>query len=300
MTQSNNQPVGFCFINTAHPSEGTSFSTLSQIRSHAAKDIRARARRSQRATVTDEGSKKRVRRGKHVASAVTGEVDNKTEPSCTPEQEGAEKNTHFGSQSALPSGLQIPWLSSRDPQWSPARQLSDQELFLLDHYINYVVLFRKGSCSKAGGNRSYPVVGGNTKAWFTSMQLKCWLPFALSDLGLVTTLLLHACRSLDMLSGFPNYAGMYTAYKHQCIQFTNKSLSIEETRVSDATIAMVMALLSESYSLGNLEEWKIHLRGCTNMIGIRGGIDALGLDGFLKEIIVKSPLYYGHPSVYSD
>lgn len=114
--------------------------------------------------------------------------------------------------------------------------------------INYVVLFRKGSCSKAGGNRSYPVVGGNTKAWFTSMQLKCWLPFALSDLGLLTTLLLHACRSLDVLSGFPNYAGMYTAYKHQCIQFTNNSLSFEDTRVSDATIAMVMALLSESVS----------------------------------------------------
>lgn len=148
MTQSNNQPIGFCFINTAHPSEATSFSTLSQIRSHAAKDIRARARRSQPATlVTDKGSKNRVRRGNHVASAVTGGVNDTTESSCTREQEGAEKNTHISSQSALPSGLQIPWLSSRDPQWIPARPLSAQELFLLDHCMSplasFVLLPRK-------------------------------------------------------------------------------------------------------------------------------------------------------------
>jgi hypothetical protein len=39
--------------------------------------------------------------------------------------------------------------------------------------------------------------------------------------------------------------------------------------------------------MGNFQEWQVHLRGCTDMIVMRGGIDALGLDGFLKEVIVK-------------
>lgn len=137
MTQSKNQPIGFCFINTAHPSEATSFSTLSQIRSHAAKDIRARARRSQPATlVTDKRSQNRVRRCNYVASAVAAEVDNKIEPSSAREQQIAEKSAPLGSQSALTGVLQIPWLSSRDPYWTPVRPLSAQELFLLDHCMS--------------------------------------------------------------------------------------------------------------------------------------------------------------------
>jgi hypothetical protein len=75
-----------------------------------------------------------------------------------------------------------------------------------------------------------------------------WLPFALADPGLLTTLLLNSCRSLWMLSGLQHYADMYSIYKHQCIWSANNSLSSEDTMVSDTTIAMVMVLLSESVS----------------------------------------------------
>ncbi|KAF7557937.1 hypothetical protein G7Z17_g328 [Cylindrodendrum hubeiense] len=291
MTQPKNKPIGFHFINTAHPSDATSHSNLSQIRSHAAKDIRARARRSHpAASLPDERSKNRVRPRNQVASAIADKAEDRPDPSHNREQEDAENYAHFRSQSVFPDAVQIPWLSSRDPNWTPARPLSARELFLLDHYINYVVIFNKGSCQRVGGKPSYPKLNGNTHTWFTSMQLKCWLPFALADRGLLQALFLQSCRSLGMLSGSQSYDSMYAAYKHQCIRFTNKSLSFDNTRFSDATIAMVMVLLSESYSLGNLDEWNIHLRACTDMIALRGGVETLGLDGFLKGVIITPVL----------
>ncbi|KAM0810686.1 hypothetical protein AB5N19_11036 [Seiridium cardinale] len=244
MMQLKPQPIGFRFINTAHPSDATTPSSLSQIRSHAAKDNRARAQRSRQPTLkSDRKPKNRSRRRNQVASAVTDGVENNA---VSREQQGLETIAPFRNQFVCPHVLQIPCLSKRDMSWTPARPLSATEVFLLDHYISYLILFRNGSCHQAGSAPSQPRVGGNSKAWFTSMQLKCWLPFALADIGLLTALFLSSCRSLEMMTEFQNYTGMYATYKHQCIRSTNESLSFEKTRVSDTTIAMVMVLVSES------------------------------------------------------
>lgn len=130
-------------------------------------------------------------------------------------------------------------------------------------------------------------------------------------MGLLTALLLQSCRSLQTLGKSEDFARMYTAYKHEYIRATNNSLSHETTRISDITISMVMVLVAESvsdrmppptllfsstvahlvanhqYVLGDCQEWEIHLRAFTDMIRMRGGLDSLGLDGFLQQVIVK-------------
>lgn len=35
----------------------------------------------------------------------------------------------------------------------------------------------------------------------------------------------------------------------------------------------------------------MHLRACTNMVTMRGGVNSLGIGGFLKEILVKCVVY---------
>ncbi|KAH8892387.1 hypothetical protein GQ53DRAFT_822611 [Thozetella sp. PMI_491] len=194
---------------------------------------------------------------------------------------------HEGDVLSARDSAQIPWFSKVDPHWNPARPLSATEAVLLDHYIGYVVMFLNGSCHSMGCTERSPQADENFKARFASMQLKCWLPFALADLGLLTSLLLQSCRSLKTLSRFETYDSMYTAYRGQCIRLLNKSLSSKDTRLSDTTIAMVMVLVGESYSLGNLKEWKLHLCALTNMIMMGGGLSSLGLEGFLEEIILK-------------
>ncbi|KAH7128896.1 hypothetical protein EDB81DRAFT_808474 [Dactylonectria macrodidyma] len=296
MTPTKNQPIGFHFINVAHPCDAITPSNLSQIRSHATKDIRARAKRSRSARLlSDETSKGPPRRRPQALGMVASRVENQTLPRHTQERD-VEKSTPFTGETPNPEPIQISWFSNKDPHWSPARALSAKETFLLNHYVSYMIVFRNGSCHQVRNSSSCDVVDESTKPWFTSMQLQCWLPFALADLGLLAGIFLQSCHSLGILSGFQNYSGMYNAYKHQCIRSTNNALSAEDTRISDATICMVMVLVGDSFSLGNLDEWEVHLRAFTNMIKMRGGIDSLGLDGFLKKVILKSPQVFGQRS----
>ncbi|KAH7113998.1 hypothetical protein B0J13DRAFT_241865 [Dactylonectria estremocensis] len=289
MSVAKKQPIGFHFINVAHPSDATTPRSLSQIRSHAAKDNRARAKNSRSlALLLDETSRARPRRRPQALSVVACEVEN-NESRHAQERDPVNNSTPPTGEFPASNDTQISWLSSKDPLWSPARALSAKETFLLNHYISYLILFRNGRCHQLRISSGYDVVDDSAGTWFTSMQLQCWLPFALADIGLLAVLFLQSCHSLGILSGFQNYSGMYDIYKHQCIRSINKALSAEDTRISDATICMVMVMVGDSYSLGNIDEWEVHLRAFTNMIEMRGGLDSLGLDGFLKKVILKSP-----------
>ncbi|KAK6863495.1 hypothetical protein PG995_000023 [Apiospora arundinis] len=260
------QPVEFLFLNTAHPSEASTPRSLSRIRSHVAKENRARAART-RPTADAKGHRADVKRK---------------------EGEDAEKRCETA---LLPPILPDQPFSAVEPQWNPVRTLSAREIKLLDHYINHVILANKGRCHKAGIS---------AQPWFTSMQLKCWLPFALADPGLLAALLLQSCRSLESLDRLGSYGDMYATYKQQCLRWVNECVSYEHQRASDASIAMVMVLLTESYVLGNLEEWKVHLDAHARMLKLRGGIDALGLDGFLRNVIVRSPRCYDRYIKYKN
>ncbi|KAK8036394.1 hypothetical protein PG991_001531 [Apiospora marii] len=277
MTHPESRPIGFLFINTAHPSEASTPRSLSRIRSHASKENRARAARIR------PGSE----RAQHGARRCGQAINN---PNTASRSRGQKAEEIERRQPAPESQIvHIPSLCGPDPQWSPARSLSAQETSLLDHYVNHVILFNRGRCHAAGDS---------APPWFTSMQLKCWLPFALADPGLLAALLLQACRSLEGSSSSSSsighrprsyYADTYLAYKQQCIRWVNRCVTSEHERATDATIAMVMVLLTESYLLGNLEEWQVHLSAHARMLELRGGIDTLGLDGFLKGVIEKSP-----------
>jgi hypothetical protein len=133
MTELTNRPIGFHFINTVHPSDATSRSSLSRIRSHAAKDIRARARKSHLTTPSAHRSLKRlVRCRSEVLCTEAGGVQDKDESNRTQEQD-AKKSTDCSSRPAFPDVSQVPWCPGVNPHWNPARPLSAREAFLLDH-----------------------------------------------------------------------------------------------------------------------------------------------------------------------
>ncbi|KAK8043949.1 hypothetical protein PG994_012787 [Apiospora phragmitis] len=269
MTHSETQPpIGFLFINTAHPSEASTPRSLSQIRSHAAKEIRSR-----RAARTRPTPKERAPCRMHRRIQIMSDPTTASRPRA---QEGEEDEKRQAAQ--WPQTAHVPSFSAIEPQWNPVHALSAQETSLLDHYIHHVILFNRGHCHEAGS--SAPL-------GFTRMQMNCWLPFALADPGLLAALLLQACRSLEGICRPGSYTDTYMIYKEQCIQWVNKCVASEHRRASDATISMVMVLLTESYLMGNLEEWKVHLGAHSRMLELRGGIDALGLDGFLKGVIEK-------------
>ncbi|KAH8894290.1 hypothetical protein GQ53DRAFT_763046 [Thozetella sp. PMI_491] len=253
------KPTGFHFINSARPGDATDPDTLSEIRSHAAKEIRARARRSRAAASRpDERASSRLGRPAPDACADVAHLEN--------------------SASTRPVLITIPRSLGIDLYWSSALPLSDDEMFLIHHYMSYIVPFGMVSCQETAPEVTTRLI---------ALQLEFWLPFALADADLTAALLLHACRSLGELGVSPRYAGMGDTYEQRCIQAIHASVSREHTRASDATIAMVMVLLADQYMLGNFDHWGVHFDAFAKMITMRGGVDALGVGGFLKEIIVK-------------
>jgi hypothetical protein len=109
----------------------------------------------------------------------------------------------------------------------------------MDKDINYIIPFSNGSChrNKESSNR-----------WLINMQLKHWIPLALSDRGLMAALFLQSCQSLGALNPCQNYADMSTKYRLQCIQSTNASLATRDRQMSDATIAKVMIMAIDEVS----------------------------------------------------
>ncbi|KAM6478031.1 hypothetical protein HDV62DRAFT_371793 [Trichoderma sp. SZMC 28011] len=276
------RPAALHFINTTHPGDATTSSSLSQIRSHAAKEIRLRARRLRKAA-PPQGKKGQTRR--------VGQRQRNTDGKRGDTAVRSAKITSSNGQEDVkePTSTVASMLLSHPPQAIglssivPCGGFSEKEGFLFLHYVNYIIPFSNGSCHK---NKD------SSNRWLINMQLKHWIPLALSDRGLMAALFLQSCHSLEALNPCQNYSDMSIKYRLQCIQSTNASLATTSTQMSDATIAKVMIMAVDEFTLGNVDGWRAHLTAITWMIERRGGVDALGVGGFLKEVIVNTPIFY--------
>ena len=76
-----------------------------------------------------------------------------------------------------------------------------------------------------------------------------YVPFSLSESGMLSTILLSACRSLLRLEykGY-NYNQLALSYKGHCIKTVNDALSQEARATSDATIGIVLSLAADDVS----------------------------------------------------
>ncbi|KAK4078926.1 transcriptional regulator family: Fungal Specific TF [Trichoderma harzianum] len=273
------RPAALHFINTTHPGDATTSSSLSQIRSHAAKEIRLRARRLRKAALPQgkKSENKSVGRLKRNADGKQADTPvRSTKITSSNDQEDVEDPT------STVASMPPPQVIGLSPV-IPCGGFSEKEGFLFLHYINYIVPFSNGSCHRNKDSSNW---------WLINMQLKHWIPLALSDRGLMAALFLQSCHSLEALNPCQNYADMSTKYRLQCIQSTNASLAKTATQLSDATIAKVMIMAVDEFTLGNVDAWRAHLTAITWMIERRGGVDALGVGGFLKEVIVNTPIFY--------
>jgi hypothetical protein len=137
-----------------------------------------------------------------------------------------------------------------------------------------------------------------------------WVPSALADAGLLSGLLLNACRFLAESSDGrqrERYATMAIQYKVSCLRSLNRALAAESSAPTDMSLAKVMALVSDdvipSYllpallpnqrspcfqiGLGDLEASRKHVLGAIKIVDIRGGPRSLGMNGLLEFILLR-------------
>lgn len=132
---------------------------------------------------------------------------------------------------------------------------------------------------------------------------------AATDPGILAILFLSSCRNLSNFQHKEYYARIALQYKGQCIATLKTDLEKEGDMVSDATITKTLGLASEAVSdpptplkscyvnqdhlltnsqtlTGDYAAVQQHSQAAEKMVSMRGGIEKLGMSGFLKKLII--------------
>ncbi|KAL2109039.1 hypothetical protein VUR80DRAFT_3045 [Thermomyces stellatus] len=135
---------------------------------------------------------------------------------------------------------------------------------------------------------------------------KKWFPLVISEPATFLIVLLLAASNYSVVN--TDAAARITPHlvhmKYDAIRAINDAFSLEQRRLSDALIGAVAKMASFEAMYGDVETYHVHMAGLQKMVAIRGGLDALGLNGLLRRIIVwidlNSSLLLGTPRFFPN
>lgn len=135
-------------------------------------------------------------------------------------------------------------------------------------------------------------------------MLRELIPLALSNPGLLSAILLAACRSLFKQDRNDYYVELATFYKLACLRSMSEVLAEQNRRVGDPEIAQASLLAADEVSymhglchwadtksytwqlnIGDRNTSKQHMDAAKRMVDMKGGNDTLGLNGFLSALV---------------
>ncbi|KAH8821451.1 hypothetical protein F5884DRAFT_87770 [Xylogone sp. PMI_703] len=137
----------------------------------------------------------------------------------------------------------------------------------------------------------YQVIERYINQYYESSQLSknplrnTVMPAAMRFVGLFHSHLFNSLLNTAAMNG-QSPGEMAFVHKGYVIRFVNESLSDEQRCCTDEVLTTVVALINEECIQGNIDKAEIHLQGLKRMVDLRGGIDCLGFEGDLKQIIV--------------
>ncbi|EHK46594.1 hypothetical protein TRIATDRAFT_317557, partial [Trichoderma atroviride IMI 206040] len=221
------------FVNIAHPLDATSSATISNIRSHAARDIHATRRAS---ALRLKGGERKIRM----------KVD-------------AGGDSHLSL--ASPVNIAIPVYNGL--LYCCARPITKLEQFLLDYYATSVI-----------PNAGLWCPHGDEEALFRQGVKQYWLPFIITDSGLLAGIFLSSCRNLTLrehqAQADHDYFQIAMMYKVECIRSVNAAIAAERPIISEATIAKTLILCADEFLCKNLNATALHFEGMSKMIKLKG------------------------------
>lgn len=139
--------------------------------------------------------------------------------------------------------------------------------------------------------------------------MKYWVPCCVQDPLLLQIVLFTSACFFSETGHIPKTLAMM--HKGRVYHMLNEQLQHEATMTSDTSILGVAQMVIDSWYWGATADLKAHIRGLKQMIRLRGGLDKLGLHGFLSKTVIIhdvvmalaheiDPLIYGHPGFEFD
>lgn len=240
--------IGLEFINTSHPHDATSSTAISNIRSHAARNIHASHRAS---TSQPKGSEK----GRRTQM---------------------DTNENYLLSINWPVNLMVPIYSGLLHCF--ARPMTKFEHFLLDYYAASVIPDAHLWCYH----------GDEETLFIESVRLH-WLPFVVTDSGLLAGIFLSSCRNLALRGhrsqANHEYYQLAMMYKLECIRSVNEAIAAEGPTITETTIAKTLLLCADEFMCDDLNALALHFEGMNNMIRLKGGLSNVGVNGFLRQAL---------------
>ncbi|KAF5619455.1 NADPH-dependent aldehyde reductase [Fusarium sp. NRRL 52700] len=251
------------FINSAHPDEITNAESIRLIRSHAAKLSRALQKEKNQDEDSLEGYDPENLQAETESKSLVHLASNTRYRKIMP-----KAKTHGQTENRPPSPIQLIGGARGDAYTGFARPLSDDEHYLFDF-----------SCYAPDDEQN-----------FSYLMRHIWVPNAMSKLSLMAAVFHVACRNYvaatkNSLSS--KFAVKKLQYRLMCIQMAKDAIE-SEAIATDTTIALAMLMASEAFLEGDMCAYWSHGAGVMKMVRARGGVDMLGMSGFLTRTVSDS------------
>ncbi|KAL7954724.1 hypothetical protein V8C34DRAFT_293503 [Trichoderma compactum] len=117
-----------------------------------------------------------------------------------------------------------------------------------------------------------------------SRFMKHWVPLSIKDPLLLQIVLYTAVCFLKETGRVPKM--LVWAYKGVVHRMLNEHLSSTRTQTGDAAIMGAAQMVMDSWYWGTTEELRAHMAGLKTMIRMRGGLQHLGMGGFLAKTVL--------------
>ncbi|KAL6820157.1 hypothetical protein J3E69DRAFT_51923 [Trichoderma sp. SZMC 28015] len=117
-----------------------------------------------------------------------------------------------------------------------------------------------------------------------SRFMKHWVPLSIKDPLLLQIVLYTAVCFLKETGRVPKM--LVWAYKGVVHRMLNEHLSSTRTQTGDAAIMGAAQMVMDSWYWGTTEELRAHMAGLKTMIRMRGGLQDLGMGGFLAKTVL--------------
>lgn len=114
--------------------------------------------------------------------------------------------------------------------------------------------------------------------------MRHWVPLTIQDPLMLHVILYTSACFLKELGHVPKTLTM--AYKGTVYQMLNKSLCTDKAQCSDGVVLAVSQLVIDEWYWGATSDLKAHMLGLKTIIRMRGGLQELGMHGFLAKLIL--------------
>ncbi|KAF5724162.1 fungal specific transcription factor factor domain-containing protein [Fusarium mundagurra] len=245
------QPGTLQFINSSHPEEITNAKSIRLIRSHAAKLSRALQKEKKQDEAPLEGYDPESFQAEAELKSLVHPESNTRYRKIMP-----KAKVHGQTGNRPPSPLQLIGGARSDAYTGFARPLSDDEHYLFDFYLHYVISYGYKACYAQDDEKN-----------FIYLMRHIWVPNAMSKLSLMAAVFHVACRNYVAVTNndlSSKFAVKKLQYRLMCIQMVKDAIESEDV-ATDTTIALAMLMASEAFLEGDMSAYWTHGAGVMKM-----------------------------------